>query len=59
MWDAEKLAKLRYSGLLRDLEGAAHWCNTASNDGHLQAALARLRLVVDEISDLLLGLDEM
>lgn len=58
MWDAEKLAELRYSGLLRDLEGAAHWCNTASNDGHLNAALTRLSVVVDAISDLLLGLNE-
>lgn len=58
MWTAEKLDKLRYSGLLNDLEGAAHWCNTASNDGHLNSALARLSIVVDEISDLLLGLDD-
>ena len=59
MWDAETLDKLRYSGLLGALEGAAHWCNTADTDRHLDAALDRLSVVVDAISDLLLGLDEM
>lgn len=58
MWDDATLEKLRASGLLRDLEGAAHWCRTASNDGHLNAALARLSVVIDEISDLLLGIDQ-
>lgn len=57
MRDEAILAKLRSSGLLEALEKAAHWCNTADNDRHLDAALDRLSVVVDAISDLLLGLD--
>ena len=55
MWDADTLDKLRYSGLLSDLKGVAHWCNTASNDGHLNSALARLTVVVDAINELLIN----
>ena len=58
MWDTEKLEKLRTSGLLRDLEGAAHWCNSPGDDEYLNSALTHLSVVVDAISDLLLGLSD-
>lgn len=58
MRDEATLDKLRASGLLHDLARAAHACDIADNDGHLNAALDRLGWVVDAISDLLLGLEE-
>jgi len=57
MWDAKKLDKLRASGLLPELKGAVHWCNSPGDDEYLNAALSHLSVVIDAISDLLLGLD--
>lgn len=57
MRDEATFAKLRSSGLLHDLARAAHACDIADDDRHLDAALDRLSWVIDAISDLLLGLD--
>jgi hypothetical protein len=58
MWDAEKLDKLRASGLLHELKGAAHWCDSPGDDEYLTTALNHLSIVIDAISDLLLGLED-
>lgn len=58
MRDQAILDKLRASGLLHDLQGAAHWCITPGDDEYLNAALDHLSIVIDAISDLLLGLDQ-